>query len=74
MADMFDKEREMCICNSASLGEIVGCIKEHKCQNVDEVIEKCEVGDKCESCVEDGYENDGFSLAFALSRVKQGQL
>ena len=73
---MFDKEREICVCNSKSMLEIAEGIKEHNIKNMQELLEcgPCDVGDKCESCVEDGYENDGYSLAMVLSLVKQGRL
>jgi len=73
---MFDKTREICVCNSKSMLEIAEGIKEHNIQNMDELLKcgPCNVGDKCESCVEDGFENDGYSLAMVLSLVKQKRL
>ena len=73
---MFDKEREICVCNSRSMLEIAASIKENDIKNMQELLdcESCDVGDKCESCVEDGYENDGYSLAMVLSLVKQKRL
>ena len=73
---MFDKEREICVCNSKSMLEIAQSIKENKIQNMQSLLDckACDVGDKCESCIEDGYENDGYSLAMVLSLVKQGRL
>ena len=73
---MFDKQREICVCNSKTMLEIAEDIKENNIQNMQELLdcEICEVGDKCESCIEDGYENDGYSLAMVLSLVKQNRL
>lgn len=73
---MFDKEREICVCNSRSMLEIAQSIKDHNINNMQELLncEACDVGDKCEACIEDGYENDGYSLAMVLSLVKQKQL
>lgn len=73
---MFDKEREICVCNSKYMKEIAECIKKHNIQTLEELIEKeeCNVGNKCEACHEDGYENDGYSLAMVLSLVKQRRL
>lgn len=73
---MIDKDRMICVCNSLDMREIAECIKEHGFQTVTEMIEnnECPMGDKCESCIEDGYENDGYSLAMVLSLVKQGRL
>ena len=73
---MFDKEREICVCNSKYMLDIAEDIKKHNINNMDELLkcQACNVGDKCESCVEDGFENDGYSLAMVLSLVKQKQL
>ena len=73
---MFDKEREICVCNSKFMLEIAENIKENNIQNMQELLEcgMCDVGDKCEACIEDGYENDGYSLAMVLSLVKQKRL
>jgi len=73
---MLDKEREICVCNSKTMLEIAEGIKENNIQNMEELLEcgACDVGDKCEACIEDGYENDGFSLAMVLSLVKQEHL
>ena len=66
----------ICVCNSLDIVEIAQFIKEHDIQSVDELVENdiLPMGDKCESCIEEGYENDGFSLAMVLSLVKQGRL
>ena len=73
---MFDKNREVCVCNSLSMQEIAECIKKNDIKTLEELLEnqECPVGDKCESCHEEGYENDGYSLAMVLSLVKQGRL
>jgi bacterioferritin-associated ferredoxin len=73
---MIDKDRMICICNSLDIKEIAECIKAHGFETVTEMVENdhCPMGNKCESCVEEGYENDGYSLAMVLSLVKQGRL
>ncbi len=73
---MFDKEKEICVCNSLTMAEIAECIKTNNIETMEALLENqvCPVGDKCESCHEDGYENDGYSLAMVLSLVKQGRL
>lgn len=70
----FDKDREVCVCNSVTANELATCIKRYQCTDIASLIEQCEVGDKCESCHEEGYENDGFSIAMVLSLVKQKRL
>ena len=73
---MFDKNREICVCNSLSMQKIAECIKKNDITTLEALLEnqECPVGDKCESCHEEGYENDGYSLAMVLSLVKQGRL
>ena len=73
---MYDKNREICVCNSLSMQEIAECIKKNDITTLEALLEnqECPVGDKCESCHEEGYENDGYSLAMVLSLVKQGRL
>lgn len=70
----FDLEKEICVCNSVTAEQLRHCIKTHQCSDVQAVITQCEVGDKCESCHEEGYENDGYSIAMVLSLVKQNRL
>jgi len=73
---MLDLNRELCVCNSLTLQEIVEMIKEDNITSVETFTEnsKYDIANKCESCVEEGYENDGFSLAMAVALVKQGRL
>ncbi len=73
---MFDKEKEICVCNSMHMQEIAECIKKQNIKTLEELLEneECGVGDKCESCHEEGFHNDGYSLAMVLSLVKQGRL
>ncbi len=73
---MLDLNRELCVCNSLTLQEIVTMIKEDNITLVETFIEdsKYDIANKCESCIEEGYENDGFSLAMAVALVKQGRL
>jgi len=73
---MLDLTREICICNSVTIEELVTCIKQNDFQTMEALLENsdCPVGDKCESCHEEGFENDGISLAMVLARVKEGLL
>jgi hypothetical protein len=56
--------------------EISDIIKINKITSVEELIacSECSIGDKCEACHEEGYENDGYSLAMVLSLIKQKRL
>ncbi len=70
---MIRREKEVCVCNHVSAQEVITLIKNNNIQTLDALLTQniCPLGDKCESCHEDGYENDGFSLAMILSLVKQ---
>ncbi|HFU74146.1 MAG TPA: (2Fe-2S)-binding protein [Helicobacteraceae bacterium] len=71
-----DRNKEICVCNSLTLGEIVDFVKANNIKSITKLIDNDELpmGDKCESCHEDGYNNDGYSLAMILSLVDQGRL
>ena len=73
---MIDTGREVCVCNSVTVEELVECIKNNDLKTMEELLanQECAVGDKCESCIEEGLDNDGFSLAMVLAHVKQGRL
>ena len=64
---------EICSCNSLSVGEIAQCIKSNHITTLDELLEnqECPVGDKCESCRDEGINNDGINLPLVLALVKR---
>lgn len=70
---MIDLNTEVCICNSVTFNELIEHIQKHNISNMQELIanQVCPVGDKCESCHEDGYNNDGLNLPLALSLAKK---
>jgi bacterioferritin-associated ferredoxin len=73
---MLDENRLICYCNDLTIKDIVKVIKENNIGNFDELVEQTDhpMGDKCEACHDNGYENDGYSLAMVLGQVKQGRL
>jgi len=73
---MIDHDRLICYCNDKTVADIVDLIKTNQIQTLDDLINQVDVsvGDKCEACLDEGYENDGYSLAMVLSLVKQGRL
>jgi len=73
---MIQKETEICVCNSVNAGEIARCIKKHSLETLEDVLEneECNVGDKCESCKDEGFHNDGLNIPLVLALVKRGQL
>ena len=73
---MFDMKKLICHCNDLTMQEVADIVKEHNIQSLEEILEcsECVVGDKCEACHEDGYENDGYSLAMIIALVKQKRI
>ncbi len=71
-----DPQREVCVCNNLTAEEIAKCIKENGYKTLQELLEQseCPMGDKCESCKDEGYENDGINIPLVLSLVKMGKL
>ena len=73
---MIDKNTEVCACNSLTAEDIAECIKENNFTTMDELLENdiCPMGDKCESCRDEGINNDGINLPLVLALVKRSQL
>ena len=73
---MPDTETMICYCHDVTLGDLAKYIKENNIQSWKEITEDKEYlcGDSCESCHENGYSNDGLSLAMAVGMVKRGYL
>jgi len=73
---MIDKDIEVCSCNSLSAGDIANCIKENNFTTMKELLENeiCPMGDKCESCRDEGINNDGINIPLVLSLVKRSQI
>lgn len=73
---MLDINTEICVCNGLSIDDIAKCIKENKLNTLDDVLENqvCPMGDKCESCIDEGYNNDGLNIPMVLAMVKRNAL
>lgn len=73
---MIDKNTEVCICNSLSAGDIAVCIKENSLFDLESLLanDNCPMADKCKSCSDEGYNNDGINIPLVLSMVKKGLL
>lgn len=71
---MVDLDTEICVCNGLSVKDIATCIKENNLNTLEELLENdvCPMGDKCESCQDEGFNNDGFNIPMVLSMVKKG--
>ena len=70
---MIDLDTEICVCNSLTVKDIAECIKKNDLQTLEEMLQnqECPMGDKCESCKDEGYNNDGLNLPMVLSMVKR---
>ncbi|MBD3797440.1 MAG: (2Fe-2S)-binding protein [Campylobacterales bacterium] len=73
---MIDPNIEICVCNSLTAKDIAECIKKHNFQTLQEILDnkECPMGDKCEACHDEGFNNDGLNIPLVLSLVKQGKL
>ncbi|MDD2789177.1 MAG: (2Fe-2S)-binding protein [Sulfurimonas sp.] len=73
---MIDKNTEVCVCNHLSAGDIAACIKENSLFDLESLLanDQCPIGNKCKSCRDEGYNNDGINIPLVLSMVKKGLL
>ena len=71
---MPDESTMICYCHDVALGELAKYIKENNIKTVAEVVTDFVCGETCENCCEDGYNNDGLSIAMAIGMVKRGYL
>jgi bacterioferritin-associated ferredoxin len=71
-----DLETEVCVCNSLTVEDIAKCIKENDLKSLKEILENesMPIGDKCESCIDEGFHNDGINIPLVLSMVKNGRV
>ena len=73
---MIDEGIIICICNDLSILDLATCIKENNLTTLQEILENsiCPIGDKCESCQDEGYNNDGLNIPMVLSMVKNKKI
>lgn len=73
---MPDESTMICYCHDMTLGRIATYIKENGINSVQEILEDTNFvcGDTCENCWEEGYNNDGLSMAMAIGMVKRGYI
>jgi NAD(P)H-nitrite reductase large subunit len=55
-------EKIVCQCNEITGLEVKEFLEKEEIKSLEELIEKMPIGDKCESCVVDGFDDDGYSL------------
>lgn len=70
---MIDLDTTICACNNLSVKEIADCIKENNFTTLQEILDNdvCPMGDKCESCRDEGINNDGLNIPMVLSMVQK---
>lgn len=73
---MPDESTLICHCHDVTLGQLAKHIRENSINTIEEILEDtCLVcGDICENCREEGYHNDGLSIAMAIGMVKRGYI
>ena len=73
---MIDPNTEICICNSLTAKEIAECIKQNNITSLEQLYENeiCPMADKCESCRDEGFNNDGINIPLVFSLTQRGQL
>jgi len=70
---VIDLDTEICVCNGLSVKDIAECIKKNNFKSMQDIIdnEECPMGDKCESCLDEGFNNDGLNIPMVLSMVQR---
>jgi len=70
---MIDLDTEICVCNGLSVQDIAECIKENDLHTLEALLKNdiCPMGNKCESCIDEGFNNDGLNLPMVLAMVKK---
>lgn len=73
---MVKLDTEICVCNSLNVRDIVACIQKNNFTTLDELLENddCPMGNKCESCVDEGFNNDGLNIPMVLAMVKNNRV
>ncbi|QOY55654.1 hypothetical protein HUE87_05365 [Candidatus Sulfurimonas marisnigri] len=71
---MIDLDTEVCVCNSLSIKDIATCMKTNNLNTLEELLANsdCPMGDVCEACIDEGYNNDGINIPMVISMVKKG--
>jgi len=70
---MINLDTEICVCNGLSVRDIAQCVKENDLYELEELLKNdvCPMGDKCESCLDEGFNNDGLNVPMVLAMVKK---
>jgi bacterioferritin-associated ferredoxin len=70
---MVNPQTEICICNDLTLEDIAKYIREYNLSTLEEILDnkECSIGNKCESCLDEGFNNDGLNIPMVLTMVKK---
>jgi len=73
---MLGLDTEICVCNSLTVKNIADCIKKNNFNTLEELLANdiCPMGDKCESCHDEGFNNDGLNIPMVLAMVKNKKI
>ena len=68
---MINLDKTICGCNDLSVRDVAECAKRENLKTLDDLLKNavCPMGDKCESCQDEGFDNDGYNLSYVLSLV-----
>lgn len=66
----------ICYCRDVTLEKLAAYIKDEQIGTYLQIVndDNFSCGDGCQACHEEGYHNDGMSLAMAVGMVKRGYL
>ena len=70
---MINLDTEICVCNGLSANDIAECIKQNNLHSLEALLQNdiCPMGDKCESCIDEGLNNDGMNIPMVIGMVKK---
>ena len=70
---MIDLDTEICVCNSLTARDIIEFIQENDISSLDSLLENeiLPMGDKCESCKDEGFHNDGINIPLIFSMARK---
>ena len=73
---MLDRETEVCICHGITAGDIADFIKSNNIESIEELYDndEFEIANKCESCKDEGYYDDGVTIPLVFHLVQKGKL
>ena len=73
---MIDLTREVCVCNGVTALELRDYIKDNSISSTEALLDQDDIplNDKCESCLDEGYDNDGFNIPLIFNLAHKGKI